>query len=204
MTDVRDDAPSLATPPTSAAEKPRWLKAYTMRFEVAHQNRIGGTLRDAEDANNASLQRLDAKKREDRGRRVLTPDRVALEERRARRRDKLGVQVKPIAPVYVAAAKACRNCGRCRLCAREARTVAIMAKAREGDAAMAYLTHNLVALTLAHQKRIDCRIAPTPGAPGKEVGFARMMLHGERNLAFVGAVEAICDWSVGSLGKWRP
>lgn len=205
MTDVRDNAPSAAAAAPRHPEHPRWLKERTLAIEVKHAQQTGGSLRDAEAANQRSLERLDARKRERRP--VMTPGKVAREkqrqDRRERRREKLQVTVKPVAPIVKPVILACGRCGQCIHCRREMRVAAIMAKGRQGDAAMAWLVNNLVALMFALQKRIDCKIAPSASSLGKEVAFSMMRLAGERNTAFVSAAAEICDWSVRSMGPWR-
>lgn len=203
MSEVRDNTPSPAAAAPSHPHHPRWLKERTLALEVAHQGRIGGTLRDAESVNAASLQRLEAKKR---ARPVVTPslvEKIESSKRREARREKLGVSYKPVAKVLVVPAKRCKSCGLCLVCRRELRISIILAKGREGDLEMQWLADNLVALTFAMQKRIDCKISPNRRARGKEVAFSRMILGGERNTAFCSAVAEICDWSSRALGAWR-
>jgi hypothetical protein len=204
VADIRANTPSAAAAAPSHPDHPRWLKERTLAMEIAAVQREGGTLRDAENANAVSLQRLEAKKRGPKL--VATPsaiEKAASKQRRKERRDKLGVTYKPVATVRPAIVKACRTCGVCLHCRREIRMLAIMQKAGQGDLRMEWLVHNLVALQLAMQKRIDAKITPTRGAPGKEVAFSRMRLNAERNLAFLSAVTEICDWSIRSLGAWR-
>lgn len=208
MTDVRDSAPSAAAAAPSHPAHPRWLKERTLAMEVRHAQQTGGATRDAELANQRALERLEGKKRDAGGRRrILSPRAIEREERRRdrqlSRREQLGVTYKPVAPVVKPAQFRCGRCGQCVVCRRELRAIAIMAKAREGDLEMQWLTHNLVALHFAIGKRIDCKISPSRSQPGREIAFSRMMLGGERNLAFLGAVAEICDWSVRAMGAWR-
>jgi hypothetical protein len=199
VTDVRSNEPSEAAASPAHVDHPRWLKARTLAMEVAHASKRGGTLREAEAANATALARLEVSKRA--ARPVLAADKVANARRREERRDQLGVVKRPVAPPPPVIDDC--KCNACQKCARRARLAQIMLRARQGDTAMRWLADNLVALHLAFQKRIDAKIAPSPRARCREVGFSRMRLNAERNLAFIGAVDSICDWSTRALGGWR-
>jgi hypothetical protein len=181
----------------------RWVKDHTLKMEAEHAQKTGQVFRNAETANLRNLERLDGRKRV-RPSQPRRPKKSAGERReeRAKQLRDQGVFVNPVAKVIPAAAASCNKCGQCERCRREARLIAIAAKAREGDLAMMFLMDQCTALVLASQKRIDAKIAPTINSPRRVVPFSLLGTR-ERNRLFVSALNAICNWSVRSLGAWK-
>lgn len=197
------DAEADTAPPEAASPShPRhaqWVKEQTLAMEIAHQRRIGGTLRDAEDINRAALERLEARKRAgvEAGREPEDVEPNAGRAAREAARDELGL-TRQIAPVLPVASSPCEYCGKCLRCKREARVHAIHERARQGDQFALALTWELVGAMLAHQARRDFKLHD-----GRVVPFSRMLLDGERNVAFLEVASGVCDRSVRLLGAWR-
>lgn len=194
MTDVKPITPSPAAASPTHPDHPRWVKERTLAMEAEHIKLVGGTLRDAEAANRANLERLEGRKRHARPKTRRKVKSVA--ERQAERAEK-GLTYKPVAPVIAPPKSPCNFCGRCVRCKREARVVAIMAKAREGDQVALKLTWDLVALKHAVEARKDYRA-------GDRRLYPFSNLRGRDKLvAFNAAIESVCDRSVKVLGAWR-
>lgn len=166
-------------------------------MEARHAALTGKTLRDAETANMAALQRLEARKRE-KPKAQPKPKPRKFEHREVTKKELAAANVtrKPAAPKKLMA-PACKFCGHCRWCKRFQRTQLIMRKAREGDASMLGLTHELVGLALAAQQGSDYR-----DALGVEYPFSRISGF-TATRAINAGIESVCDRSARLLGAWR-
>ncbi len=99
-------------------------------MEVDHVKVIGGSLRDAEDTNARSLERMEQRA----ARRAATPAVAPAPSRRDRRIADGGVfRRAPTALVKPAKPSPCGRCGTCRHCMCERRICAIAQKASAGD-----------------------------------------------------------------------
>lgn len=165
-------------------------------MEVRHAALTGKSLRDAEDANAAALRRLESRKQQPA--KISAPRARKFEHKEITKKELKAASVtrRPAKPQRHVA-PACKFCGHCRWCKRFQRTQAIMRKAREGDADMLFLTHELVGLALAAQSKADYR-----DALGVEYPFSRIAGFTATRAVNAG-VESVCDRSVRWLGTWR-
>lgn len=192
-------SPSPAAAAPGHPDHDRWVKEQTLALEVAAARAEGRTLRDAERANNASLERLAGKKRELRAAPApagptVDPDAIARADERiaARGVTRTAPTVRTLVP------SRCRSCGRCLVCRRDMRILAINQSARKGDLRAAALAWDLAGALLAMQGRKRYR-----GGDGREYDFARLN-RGGRERAFNALVASVCDRSVKLFGVWRP
>lgn len=201
MSDVKaNSAPPEAASP-SHPQHARWVKERTLAMEIAHQQRIGGTLREAEDANMRSLERLAARRRDDSpapqaaapaGARDDQPN-IGHSARVAQR----GVTRRAAAELETAPSSPCNYCGQCVRCKREARVHAIMARARKDDPAARELTKEMVGAVWAQQQRRDYK-----SMAGVVYPFSRAKAR-QRQTMLNALIDAVCDRSVKLLGAWR-
>jgi hypothetical protein len=179
------------------SDKARALKERTLAIEVQHATLTGGTLRDAEDANMRNLQRLEARKREGKKPAPKTAPRN-FAHREITKKDLAAANVtKRVAPPKKLIGPTCKFCGHCRWCKRFRRTQTILGKARQGDAALLPLAHELIGLALAAQQKSDYR-----DAIGREYPFSRITGFTATRAVNAG-IESVCDRSVSLLGAWR-
>lgn len=163
-------------------------------MEANHIALIGGTFRQAEDANLIALDRLSARalskkprqKPAKRKRRTVTAEDLAA----------AGVSRKP-APVVAAPTSPCGHCGLCMRCKRERRVLAISSAAKSGNLDAAKLMWEMSGLLLASQLGHNYR-----GQTGVEYPFARLV-PSERSKVRDAGFTFVCDRSVPMLGEWR-
>jgi hypothetical protein len=190
----------LVTPAASAAspshpDHSRWVKERTLEVEARHAHVIGGSIRDAEDANARNLIRLDARKREDKPKPVKQAVDVGKREITHAQLKEAGVTKRRARVTKIAAYK-CKNCGLCRRCKRELRVSEIMRRNRIGDASVSALANSLAVMVLAHGLRKMYRDG--------SVEFRFNELEGlHRNRALLAATELICERSSATMGAWR-
>ncbi len=190
----------LVTPSAGAAspshpDHARWVKERTLEVEARHIHVIGGSIRDAEDANARNLIRLDARKRENKPKPVK--QRVDAGKREVTHSDlKAAGVTKRRAQVTKIAAYKCKHCGMCRRCKRELRVAEIMRRNRNGDTSVHALANSLAVMVLAHGLRKLYRDG--------SVEFRFNELEGlQRNRALLAATELICERSSATMGAWR-
>lgn len=176
-----------AVTPVDAASDPkhpdhdRWVKETTLAMEVAHAQRVGGTLRDAEAENARLLLRMEALARNEK------PAPAAPRVDRERRAKERGVTTRHAQPIKVAKAPPCGRCGICIDCKREKR-VWLISQKKNDDRACAALFGSLV--VAAHQ--YHARVGPFAIASKRE-----------RDRALVLKVESVCDRSIKRFGAWK-
>jgi hypothetical protein len=198
VTDVKSDTPSPAARAPKHPDHARWVRDRTLKMEADYALATGRTYRDAELANQKSLERLSGKARDERptlSRGPRKPPREGVVERHAKRAEQ-GVTIRP-APVLVAPVSLCKHCGRCKTCKLEVRVLSIQRKGREGDVVGQALSWELAGAMLAHQARKDFR-----GGTGVRYEFSQLTPR-DRTRAFLAAVASVCDRSVKLLGAWR-
>jgi hypothetical protein len=190
----------LVTPSAGAAspshpDHARWVKERTLEVEAKHAHVIGGSIRDAEDANARNLIRLEARKRENKPKPVK--QRVDAAAREISHDDlKAAGVTKQRARVAKIPAYKCKHCGLCRRCRRELRVAEIMRRNRIGDASVHAYANSLAVMVLAHGLRKLYRDG--------SVEFRFNELEGiHRNRALVAATELICERSSQTMGAWR-
>lgn len=181
-----------AVTPGEAASDPlhpdhdRWVKETTLKMEIEHAQRVGGTLRDAEDENARLLARMDALAREARP----VHQRSVPRKSRAQRALDRAVSVKHALPkpnMWLASSP-CGRCGACRGCKREKRVLAISQLATKQKDAWALQSMWGITLTLL---RVN-------SASGEFKGVSKA----DAQKRLVAAVEKVCDESVKRLGAW--
>lgn len=166
-------------------------------MEVKHQSLIGGTLRDAETANMAALERLEARKREGKKPAPKAKPR-GFEHREITKKEVATAGVTRKAPTpRKLIPPSCKFCGTCKRCKSLKRVAAILRKARMGDADMLPLALELVGLEMAERNKSDYR-----DALGVEYPFSRIAGFTASRAVNAG-VESVCDRSVRLLGGWR-
>lgn len=190
-----------AVTPTDAAASPvhpdhdRWVKERTLAMEASHVNLVGGTFREAEDANRIALERLSSRQQARKPKQAPAKRKkreVSMEELAA-----AGV-TKRAAPVVAAPRSMCNYCGRCIRCKREARVLAISNGAKLGDKRLVALMWELSGLLLAAQLGNNYK-----GQTGLEYPFARITSMVERGRVRDAGFTLVCDRSVAMLGEWR-
>lgn len=191
-----------AVTPSDAARSPnhpdhaRWVKEQTLKLEADHAAAVGLSGRDAEVANLANLERMDARKRQDKPKQ--RKKKVDAAKREVTHADLIKAGVTKKTPeIRKVKPRACGYCGVCVSCRREVRVRLIMGKAREGDTLATSLCWELAAIVFAKQKRTDYR-----DYLGREFPFSRLQGADVRK-ASNRAVDLICDRSVRLLGEWR-
>ncbi len=173
----------------------RWVKERTLEVEARHTHVIGGSIRDAEDANNRNLIRLDARKRENKPKPVKQALDVSKREITHADLKEAGVTKRRSSVVKIAAYK-CKHCGMCRRCRRELRVSEIMRRNKVGDSSVMALANSLAVMVLAHGMRKLYRDG--------SVEFRFNVLEGlQRNRALLAATELICERSSATMGAWR-
>lgn len=189
----------LVTPAAGAAspshpDHSRWVKERTLEIEARHVHAIGGSIRDAEDANARNLIRLDARKRENKPKPVKRP--VDAGRREITHADlKAAGVTKRAAKVTPIAAYKCKHCGLCRRCRREARVAEIMRRNRQGDSTVMALANSLAVMVLAHGLRKLYRDGSVEFRFHELEGF-------HRSRALIAATELICERSASTMGPW--
>lgn len=187
--------PAATASSPSHPDHARWVKERTLEVEARHAHVIGGTIRDAEDANNRNLIRLDARKRENKPKPVKRP--VDAGKREITHSDlKAAGVTKRQARVAKIAAYKCKHCGLCRRCRRELRVAEIMRRHRIGDSAVKDLANSLAVMVLAHGLRKLYRDGSVEFRFNELEGF-------QRDRALVSATERICEQSSATMGAWR-
>ncbi len=175
------DASSMSHP-----NHARWVKERTLAMEVDHVKVIGGTLRDAEDTNARSLERMEQRA----ARRAAQPAIVGpAPSRRDRRIADGGVfRRAPTALVKPAKPSPCGRCGTCRHCMCERRICAIAQKASAGDMQMFRLMEPFALMAVRSQGRI-----------GKFAGRSSR----DVDRILTAAAEELCDRTIPLMGEWR-
>lgn len=164
----------------------RWVKDYTLAMEVAEAKRRGLPLSVAEANNQRLLERADkiAKNKSA----ASKPDPRRIRESRDDRHKARGVTVRQAKPlVSPLKLSPCGRCGTCRACMRERRVLAIIIKAKQGDAVMLGLAWQMTATALDAQ-----------GGVGRYLHMSKA----DRDRAVTAKAELICDQSVRWLGAW--
>ena len=189
-----------AVTPSDAAASPshpghdRWVKERTLAMEANHIALVGGTFRQAEDANIVALNRMASRqaaarprqKPAKRKRRTVTAAELA----------EAGV-TKKAAPIVQAPISPCSHCGVCMRCKRERRVLAISSGAKAGNLDLAALMWELSGLLLASQMGTNYR-----GQTGVEYPFGRVAPT-ERGRMRDAGFTFVCDRSIAILGEWR-
>lgn len=177
------------TTPDAAADvlhpdHPRWVKERTLAMEVAHAQRTGGTLRDAEAENARLLARMEALARAEKP----APQALERASREERHRER-GVFTRPVTPRLPGSELSpCGRCGTCRRCKREKRVYAMILKARAGDKRFEAAVKRLGLLAIAAQNGIGMFAAMTPADADRYI---------------TRRTEDICDSTIPTLGQWR-
>lgn len=181
-----------AVTPGEAASDPlhpdhdRWVKETTLKMEVEHAQKLGGTLRDAEAENARLLARMEALAREAKP----VHQRNVPRKSRAERMLDRAVSVKHAMPkpnMWLASSP-CGRCGLCRGCKREKRVLAIGHLATKQKDPWAMQSMWGISLLLL---RIQAGSGEFKGV-SKSAAQKRL----------VAAVEKVCDESVKKLGAW--
>lgn len=180
--------------PTDAASDPlhpdhdRWVKERTLAIEVAHAERTGGTLRDAERENARMLIRMEALARSEKIKTQPDPHK----SRRQRFLER-AVEVREALPkrdpgVTWLKSSPCGRCGVCRPCMRERRILALgrMATQQKEPQALALMWDMFAYLARSATK----------------AGEFRDKSESDINRMVTAKAEAICDQSVRWLGAW--
>lgn len=192
---VRLVTPAATASSPSHPDHARWVKERTLEVEARHANVIGGSIRDAEDANARNLIRLDARKRESKPKLVKQAVDVGSREITHADLKEAGV-TKRRAQVVKVAPYRCKHCGMCRRCKRELRVSEIMRRNRIGDSSVMAYANSLAVMVLAHGLRKLYRDG--------SVEFRFNELDGlQRNRALLAATELICERSSATMGAWR-
>lgn len=184
-----------AVTPVAAASDPlhpdhdRWVKETTLKMEVEHANRVGRSLRQAENENRFWLERAEAKARglKDRPGTPKQHKRKTREERLAERPVTVRT-AKPEAPKTWARISPCGRCGECIRCRREKRVLLMSQRAKEGDLKFAAILWKLGMLGM------NARDLTGP--------YAEMNVR-DANRALIRELEDICDSTVMQWGPWR-
>ncbi len=167
----------------------RWVKEKTFKMEVEHAQAVGLSLRHAESENARLLERMEAVARLA----PAVPGTVQRPKKRKTRAERImqrAVQITAAQPQIVAQKLSpCGRCGTCRRCMRERRVLAIIQRAKTGDALM---------------ERWAAEIAATAIFASGGVGPFRGMTQSDVTRAVIRKAEDICDKSVAFLGKWEP
>lgn len=177
---------------TDAASDPkhpdhdRWVKEQTLAMEIAHAQRMGGTLRDAETENSRLLLRMEA---------IARYEKPAITKPRKSRRQRLldrAVEVREALPrpatLTWLGSSPCGRCGLCRACMREKRILAISHLATKQRDAWALKSMWGIALMLYK----------VTGQAGEFKGLSKS----DAQRRVVAAAEKICDESAARLGAW--
>jgi hypothetical protein len=176
----------VAVTPSASASDPkhpdhdRWVKEKTIAMEVAHAERIGATLRDAEAENARLLARAEQLAKR-------TAPIAAPRKPREKRLQDRGVTVRAPKEISLLKLSPCGRCGTCRNCMRERRVLLIVQKRKDGGA--------LGALASRLKNVTDQFIM--------RVGTFKDLSKGDRDRALTAAVEEICNLSFPHLGDWR-
>lgn len=183
-----------AVTPVDAASDPkhpdhaRWVKETTLAMEVAHAQRMGGTLRDAEAENARLLIRMEALARNERPAISKPKPRRSRQERMLER----AVEVKAALPqpktLTWLGSSPCGRCGLCRACLREKRILAIGHLATKDRDPWAMSSMWNITLLLLRAK----------GATGEFRGVSKA----KAQSLVVAAAENLCDASVKRMGAW--
>lgn len=189
-----------ASTPTDAAASPshpdhaRWVKERTLALEVQHAQLLGGTLRDAEDANRIALARLASRNLHRKPKSRPTPTK---RPEPATHRELADAKVFHRSPkIRKVRASRCGNCGMCIPCKRQARAIDIIRRHKAGEFRLGKLVNQLAMMTLAFDLRMRFRDF------GAEFPFDSV--HESVRLRALDAVtERICDRSSGIIGEWR-
>jgi hypothetical protein len=170
----------------SHSDHDRWVKEQTLAMEVAHAQRVGGTLRDAEAENIRLLQRMEAlarlekpaicKPRKSRGQRML--------ERAVEVREALP---KPKTLTWLGSSP-CGRCGVCRACMRERRILAISHMATQQKDPWALKSMWSIALFMY-------KIS-------SGTGEFRGVTKSDARRRVESTAEKLCDDSIQRLGPW--
>ena len=190
---VKAATPSPAAASPSHPDHARWVKERTLAQEIEHAKIVGGTLRDAEDANRVSLDRLAVRQRK--------PKPIVVTKRRAEtevtRKELIEAGVtKKAARIIPVQPMACRNCGLCLECKRLARLAEIRRREMLGETAMAPFVNTIRMTALAHGLRRPLRDAGTVfpfDSPSERV----------RLRAYNAMIDRVCDRTTGIIGEWR-
>lgn len=176
-----------AVTPSDAASDPkhpdhdRWVKEHTFAREVAHAQRIGATLRDAETENARLLARAEQLAQRP------TPAPVAPRKPREERLQERGVTVTAPKKISLLKQSPCGRCGTCRNCMRERRALLIVQKRKDGGPVGA-LAGRIKSITDQFIMR---------------VGVFRDLSKADRDRALTAVVEEICNLSTPHLGEWH-
>jgi hypothetical protein len=181
-----------AVTPTDAASDPnhpdhaRWVKETTLAMEVAHAQRMGGTLRDAEAENNRLLLRMEALARNEKP--TIAKPRRSRQERMLERAVEVKAALPQPATLTWLGSSPCGRCGVCRACLREKRILAI------GHLA----TKNRDPWAMKSMWNITLLLLRAKGGIGEFRGATK----GRAHSLVVSAAEKLCDESVKRLGAW--
>lgn len=177
-----------AVTPVDAASDPRhpdhdrWVKETTLAMEVAHAQRVGGTLRDAEAENARLLARMEALARNEKP--AAPVKRVDRETRAAER----GVTARHAAPeIHISKLSPCGRCGTCVACKREKRVCLIIQHQRTDKTCEALAGEMFLTALRANAA----------------LGEFKFMSKRERDRAIVIKAESVCDRSVKRFGAWK-
>jgi hypothetical protein len=181
-----------AVTPVDSASDPshpdhaRWVKEQTLAMEVAHAQRMGGTLRDAEAENNRLLIRMEALARNEKP--VIAKPKRSRQERMLERAVEVRAALPQPATLTWLGSSPCGRCGLCRACLREKRILAIGHLATKERDPWAMMSMWNITLLLLRAK----------GAVGEFRGATKAKAH----KIVVTAAEKLCDDSVARLGAW--
>lgn len=155
-------------------------------MEIAHAQRMGGTLRDAEAENARLLLRMEA---------IARHEKPAIAKPRRSRTQRLldrAVEVREALPrpktLTWLGSSPCGRCGLCRACMREKRILAISHLA----------TKQREAWALQAMWGITLLLYKITGRAGEYKGLSKS----DAQRRVVAAAEKVCDESIARLGAW--
>lgn len=186
MTKVVASTPSDAAAAPSHPDHARWVKETTLKMEVQHAQRAGGTLRDAERENARLLERMEALARNERP--AVARPRKSRQQRMLDRAVEVREALPRPAGLTWLSSSPCGRCGVCRACRREKRILQVsnLAKQRDPWALKAMWGISLVLL------RANAKTGEFRGKGKVDI-----------NRIVTAEAERLCDDSIKRLGQWE-